>query len=128
MMLLCHFQIGTPLVIGVDASYWVGSLAGIQNGVVILSNAQLYANMGKPIDGMRQTVRIPLRMITFVALKDAKSDKDNGKDNKKDNKNEDNKDNNKNDDKNDDKKDDNKKDDKKTCRFWQIWRRIKLFR
>lgn len=75
MMLFCP-PIGTCLVIGVDASYWVGRFAGIQSGVAILSNAQLFANMGKPIDGIRPVVRIPICKITFVALNDEKDCKD----------------------------------------------------
>lgn len=84
MMLFCP-PIGTRLEIGVDASFWVGSFAGVLNGVAFLRNAQLFANMGKPVDGNRPVVRIPIRMITFVALKDDKDDKDNKekKDNKK---------------------------------------------
>lgn len=83
MMLFCP-PIGTCLVIGVDASFWVGRFAGIQSGVAILRNAQLFANMGKPIDGIHPVVRIPICKITFVALNDEKCDKDNkdGKDNK----------------------------------------------
>ncbi len=72
MMLFCPSPIGTRLVIGVDASFWIGRFAGIQNGVAILRNAQLFANMGKPVDGIRPLVRIPVRMITFVALEDDK--------------------------------------------------------
>ena len=76
MMLFCPFPIGTRLVIGVDASFWVGRFAGIQNGVAILRNAQLSGNAGKPIDGTRPVVRIPIGMITFVALDVDKDDKD----------------------------------------------------
>ena len=75
MRLFCP-PIGTRLEIGVDASFWVGHFAGIQNGVALLRNAQLFANMGKPVDGMRPVVRIPIRMITFVAFKDCKDGQD----------------------------------------------------
>ena len=87
MMLFCP-PIGTRLEIGVDASFWVGSFAGAQNGVAILRNAQLFGNAGKAIDGIRRVVRIPIRMINFVAFKDEKDCKDNNdtKDGKKDNK------------------------------------------
>lgn len=61
------FPIGTRLAIGVDASFWVGNFGGIQDGVALLTNAQLFANMGKPIDGLRPVVRIPIRNITFVS-------------------------------------------------------------
>ena len=84
MMLFCPFPIGTRLVVGVDASFWIGRFAGILNGVAVLTNAQLFANMGKPIDGIHPVVRIPIRMITFVALKDHNDDK-NDKDDEDDN-------------------------------------------
>jgi len=50
-----------------DASFWVGSFGGIQDGVALLTNAQLFANVGKPIDGTRPVVRIPISQITFVS-------------------------------------------------------------
>lgn len=62
------FPIGALVEIGVDASYWVGHFAGCIDGVVFLTNAQLFANMGKPVDGIRPVVRIPIRMITFSSL------------------------------------------------------------
>ncbi|MHB8125008.1 MAG: hypothetical protein ACYDEJ_05070 [Desulfitobacteriaceae bacterium] len=61
------YPIGTRLGIGADASFWVGSFGGIQDGVALLTNAQLFANMGKPIDGSRPVVRIPISQITFVS-------------------------------------------------------------
>ncbi|NLI93860.1 MAG: hypothetical protein GX434_17195 [Peptococcaceae bacterium] len=61
------YQIGARLGIGVDSSFWVGNFGGIQDGVAILTDAQLFANMGKPIDEKRPLVRIPIRLITFVA-------------------------------------------------------------
>lgn len=62
-----RYPIGTRLGIGVDASFWVGNFGGLQDGVAILTNAQLFANMGKPIDGVRPLVRIPICKITFVS-------------------------------------------------------------
>lgn len=61
------YPIGTRLAIGVDASFWVGNFGGIQDGVALLTNAQLFANVGKPIDGIRPVVRIPIRNINFVS-------------------------------------------------------------
>lgn len=81
MMVFCPHPIGTCLVIGVDASFWVGRFAGIRNGVAFLTNAQLFANPGKPVDGIRRVVRIPICKITFVALEDDK-DGNNDKDDK----------------------------------------------
>lgn len=62
-----YFSLGKRLGIGTNASLWVGSFAGIQDGVAILTNAQLFANMGKPIDKIRPLVRIPINQITFVS-------------------------------------------------------------
>ncbi len=61
------YPLGARLGIGMDASFWVGNFGGIQNGVAILTNAQLFANVGKPIDGISQVVRIPVSQITFVS-------------------------------------------------------------
>jgi len=61
------YPIGARLGIGMDASFWVGSFGGIQDGVALLTNAQLFANVGKPIDGTRPVVRIPISQITFVS-------------------------------------------------------------
>ncbi len=76
MALFDKHPIGTRLGIGVDSSFWVGSFGGIQNGVALLTNAQLFANMGKPIDGLRPAVRIPIRQITFVNKDDKEDDKE----------------------------------------------------
>jgi hypothetical protein len=61
------YPIGTRLGIGEDASFWVGSFGGIQDGVALLTNAQLIANNGKLVDGIRPVVRIPINQITFVS-------------------------------------------------------------
>ncbi|MDR3587239.1 MAG: hypothetical protein P4L59_18285 [Desulfosporosinus sp.] len=60
--------LGTRLGVGTDSSFWVGNFGGIRDCVAILTNAQLFANMGKPIDGIRPLVRIPINQITFVSL------------------------------------------------------------
>jgi hypothetical protein len=62
-----NYPIGTRLGIGEDASFWVGSFGGIQNGVALLTDAQMIANNGKPVDGIRPVVRIPINQITFVS-------------------------------------------------------------
>lgn len=61
------FPIGAHLEIGTDSSFWAGNFGGLQDGVALLTNAQLFANIGKPIDGPRPVVRIPIRSITFVS-------------------------------------------------------------
>lgn len=58
---------GKRLGIGTDSSFWVGRFEGLQDGVAILTKAQLFANMGKPVDGERALVRIPICQITFVS-------------------------------------------------------------
>lgn len=58
---------GKRLAIGTDSSFWVGRFEGCQDGVAILTCAQLFANMGKPVDGERALVRIPICQITFVS-------------------------------------------------------------
>ena len=62
-----RYPIGTRLGIGTDSSFWVGRFGGLQDGVAILTKAQLFANMGKPVDGERALVRIPICKITFVS-------------------------------------------------------------
>jgi len=62
-----NFQIGTRLGIGVDSSLWVGKFAGIQDGVALLTDTQLFSNAGKPVDGIRPLVRIRINQITFVS-------------------------------------------------------------
>ncbi|MDA8227245.1 MAG: hypothetical protein M0T74_05975 [Desulfitobacterium hafniense] len=61
------FPIGTALAVGTDSSFWSGSFGGIQDGVALLTNAQLFSNVGSPIDGIRPIVRIPCNQITFVS-------------------------------------------------------------
>jgi len=80
MMVFCPYPIGTRLVVGVDASFWIGHFAGVQNGVAALRNAQLFANPGKPVDGIRPLVRIPINKITFVAVEEKSEGKDDNDD------------------------------------------------
>lgn len=61
------YPIGAQLRVGMDSAFWVGNFGGIQDGVALLTNAQLFSNIGTPIDGLRPVVRIPLRQITFVS-------------------------------------------------------------
>lgn len=61
------YPIGTILRIGVDSGYWIGAFGGLQDGVALLTNAQLHSNIGTPIDCFRPVVRIPIRNITFVS-------------------------------------------------------------
>ncbi|WP_407308761.1 hypothetical protein [Desulfosporosinus sp. SB140] len=61
------YPIGARLAIGEDSGFWVGNFGGIQCGIALLTNAQLFSNVGTPIDGIRPVVRIPIRSITFVS-------------------------------------------------------------
>lgn len=61
------YPIGAQLRIGMDSSFWIGNFGGLQDGVALLTNAQLFSNVGTPIDGLRPVVRIPIRNITFVS-------------------------------------------------------------
>ncbi len=61
------FPIGARIEIGEDSSFWIGNFGGIQDGVALLTNAQLFSNVGTPINGLRPVDRIPIRNITFVS-------------------------------------------------------------
>lgn len=61
------YPIGAQLRIGMDSSFWIGNFGGLQDSVALLTNAQLFSNVGTPIDGHRPVVRIPIRNITFVS-------------------------------------------------------------
>ena len=61
------YPLGTRLGVGTGSSFWVGSFGGVRNGVAILTKAQLFANIGKPVDDSRSVVQIPICQITFVA-------------------------------------------------------------
>jgi hypothetical protein len=61
------YPIGARLAVGTDSSFWVGNFGGLQDGVALLTNAELFSNVGTPIDGLRPVVRIPIRNITFVS-------------------------------------------------------------
>lgn len=61
------YPIGATLRVGMDSSFWIGNFGGLQDGVALLTNAQLFSNVGNPIDGLRPVVRIPIRQITFVS-------------------------------------------------------------
>ncbi|MDR3543931.1 MAG: hypothetical protein P4L69_23685 [Desulfosporosinus sp.] len=61
------YPIGTRLRIGMDSSFWVGNFGGLQDGVALLTNAQLFSNIGNRVDCIRPVVRIPIRNITFVS-------------------------------------------------------------
>jgi hypothetical protein len=60
--------IGARVVVGTDSSEWVGNFGGIIDGVVFLTNARLFSNIGNPIDGVQPVVRIPIIKVTFVSF------------------------------------------------------------
>ena len=61
------YPIGARLAVGMDSGFWVGNFGGLQDGVALLTNAQLLSNIGTQIDGLRPVVRISIRNITFVS-------------------------------------------------------------
>lgn len=65
--LFFNIELGTRVQVGVDSSYWIGNYSGIRDGLLLLTNARLYSNSGRPICGLRQSVRIPMRQVNFVA-------------------------------------------------------------
>lgn len=66
-VLFDNYPIGTRLAVGENSSFWVGSFGGIQGSVAVFTSAQLFSNIGTPIDGIRPIVRIPCNQITFVS-------------------------------------------------------------
>jgi hypothetical protein len=59
--------IGARVVLGTDSSQWVGSFGGVIDGVVFLTNARLFSNIGTPVDGVLSVVRIPIINVNFVS-------------------------------------------------------------
>ncbi|WP_088225252.1 hypothetical protein [Desulfosporosinus sp. FKB] len=59
--------IGARIIIGTDASTWVGNFGGVIDGVVFVTNARLFSNIGNPVDGLLSVVRIPVRQISYVS-------------------------------------------------------------
>jgi len=66
-VLFDSYPIGARLAVGENSSFWVGTFGGLQDGVAVLTSAQLFSNVGNPIDGIRAIVRIPCNQITFVS-------------------------------------------------------------
>lgn len=62
-----QYPIGANLAVGMDAGFWFGAFGGLQGSVAVLTQAQLFSNVGTPIDGIRAVVRIPCNQITFVS-------------------------------------------------------------
>jgi hypothetical protein len=67
VFLFDQYPIGRITLVGEDSSFFRGAFGGIQGNVAVLVNAQLFSNIGTPIDGILPVVRIPLARITFVA-------------------------------------------------------------
>lgn len=66
-VLFDSYPIGARLAVGENSSFWVGTFGGLQDGVAVMTAAQLFSNVGTPIDGIRSIVRIPCNQITFVS-------------------------------------------------------------
>lgn len=67
VFLFDSYPIGRITLIGADSGFFRGAFGGIQGNVALLTNAQLFSNVGTPIDGIVPVVRIPLAQITFTA-------------------------------------------------------------
>ncbi|WP_088189630.1 hypothetical protein [Desulfosporosinus sp. FKA] len=59
--------IGARVIVGTDSSEWVGNYGGIIDGVLFLTNARLFSNVGNPIDGIQSVVRIPVINLQYVS-------------------------------------------------------------
>jgi len=66
-VLFDNYPIGAHLIVGENSSFWTGTFGGLQDGVAVLTSAQLFSNIGTRIDGVRPIVRIPCNQITFVS-------------------------------------------------------------
>jgi len=60
------FPIGRSTSIGVSNGFWTGGYGATQEGVALLTNAQLYDNAGGTVGAVQLVVRIPLDSITYV--------------------------------------------------------------
>ena len=59
--------IGARVLVGTDSSEWVGNYGGVIDGVLFLTNARLFSNVGNPIDGIQSVVRIPIINLQYVS-------------------------------------------------------------
>ncbi|MGC7870676.1 hypothetical protein ACPUYX_03985 [Desulfosporosinus sp. SYSU MS00001] len=59
--------IGARVVVGLGSSEWVGNYGGVIDGVLFLTNAQLFSNVGNPIDGIQSVVRIPIINLQYIS-------------------------------------------------------------
>jgi hypothetical protein len=59
--------IGARVIVGTDSSEWVGNYGGVIDGVLFLTNARLFSNVGNQIDGTQSVVRIPVINLQYVS-------------------------------------------------------------
>ena len=59
--------IGAKILVGADSSEWVGNYGGVVDGVLFLTNARLFSNIGNQLDGVQSVVRIPINKIQYVS-------------------------------------------------------------
>ena len=61
-----NYPIGRATTIGVKSGYWTGSYGGIENGNILLTNAQMYNNLGDVVGAVQNVVRIPIIHCVFA--------------------------------------------------------------
>jgi len=59
--------IGARVAVGIDSGTWVGNYGGVIDGVLFLTNAQLFSNVGNAIDGIQSVVRIPIINLQYIS-------------------------------------------------------------
>ncbi|AFM40568.1 hypothetical protein Desaci_1564 [Desulfosporosinus acidiphilus SJ4] len=67
VVLFDTLPIGARVIVGTDSSEWVGNYGGVIDGVLFLTNARLFSNVGNPIDGIQSVVRIPIINLQYVS-------------------------------------------------------------
>jgi hypothetical protein len=60
------FPIGRTTSVGVSSGFWTGGFGGTANGVVSLTNGQLFDNTGTAVGVAQLVVNIPIAQITYV--------------------------------------------------------------
>jgi len=61
-----QFPIGRSTSVGVSNGFWTGGYGGLQEGIALLTNAQLYDNAGVAVGAVQLVVRIQITGITYV--------------------------------------------------------------
>ncbi len=59
--------IGAQVLVGTDAVSIRARFGGVFGGILFLTHAKIFSNVGTPVDGILNVVRIPINRITFFA-------------------------------------------------------------